>query len=134
MTPHFGPVRRSAKRVRRIIFVTNAAVLFATSAEAQSTMGPLPGPGLLGGGPPPVSAFPSDALREPEDRMRAKGLKECKVGDRVLAEHEGRWISAQVIDVNPAAQYPCKVHLIGRPPSTDASFAAWMLRPEDARP
>ncbi len=56
------------------------------------------------------------------------------MGDRVLAEHEGHWISAQVIEVNPAAPYPCKVHLIGRPPSTDGSFAAWMLRPEDARP
>ena len=107
-------------------------VLCATSAMAQG-MGPLPGPGLLGG-PPPVAAFPDDALREPEDRMRAKGLKACAVGDRVLAEHEGRWISAQVIEVNPAAQYPCKVHLLGRPPSTDGSFAAWMLRPEDARP
>ncbi len=96
-------------------------------------MGPLPGPSLLPG-PPPVSAIPKDALREPEDQMRAKGLKECKAGDCVLASHEGRWISAQVIAVDPAAPYPCKVHLIGRPPSNDSSFAAWMLRPEPSNP
>lgn len=107
-----------------------AAALWAVPSLAQ-TMGPLPPPGLLQG-PPPVSAFPQDALREPEDQMRAKGLAACKVGDRVLASREGRWISAQVIAVDPAAPYPCKVHLIGRPPSSDAAFAAWMLRAEPA--
>jgi hypothetical protein len=113
-----------------------AVFLSATSALAQGLgMGPL-GPGLVQpqGQPPPVSAFPTDVLREPEDQMRAKGLKECKVGDRVLASHEGRWLSAQVIEVNDTAPYPCKVHLIGRPPTSDVSFSAWMLRPEIERP
>lgn len=100
---------------------------WAVSAAAQG-MGPQ-GPGLLLG-PPPVSAVPKDASKEPEDRMRARGLTACKVGDRVLASHEGRWIPAQVIAVDAEAKYPCKVHLLGRPPSMDASFAAWMLRPE----
>ena len=120
---------------RAVPFVV--AFLSATSALAQGLgMGPLPGPGLVQqqGQPPPVSAFPTDVLREPEDQMRAKGLKECKVGDRVLASHEGRWMSAQVIEVNEAAQYPCKVHLIGRPPTSDTAFSAWMLRPETERP
>ena len=110
-----------------------AAFLCATSAAAQS-LAPMQAPGLLGVGPPPVSSEPSDALKEPEDQMRAKGLKDCSVGDRVLARHEGRWISAQVIEVNAAAPYPCKVHLTGRPPTSDTSFSAWMLRPEEARP
>lgn len=105
----------------------------ASSAMAQG-MGPMPGPGLIQGGPPPVSALPQDAMRETEDQMRAKGLKECKVGDRVLAQNENRWVSAQVIAVDPAAQYPCRVHFIGRPPSNDAAFVAWMLRPETVRP
>ncbi|MBS0540021.1 MAG: hypothetical protein JSR47_14745 [Proteobacteria bacterium] len=103
------------------------AILWAASAAAQG-MGPQ-GPGLLQG-LPPVSAVPKDALKEPEDQMRAKGLTSCKEGDRVLASHEGRWIPALVIAVDPEAKYPCKVHLLGRPPSLDASFAAWMLRPE----
>jgi hypothetical protein len=114
------------------------AILFGAMSAAAQSLSPLQAPGLPGpgreGGPPPVSAIPSDALKEPEDQMRAKGLKECNVGDRVLASHEGRWISAIVIEVNATAPQPCKVHLIGRPPSTDTSFAAWMLRPEDARP
>ena len=111
--------------------ITIMAAMFCAFPSLAQTMGPLPAPGLLQG-PPPVSAFPQDALREPEDQMRAKGLAACKVGDRVLASHEGRWISAQVIAVDPAAPYPCKVHLIGRPPSSDAAFAAWMLRAEPA--
>jgi hypothetical protein len=109
------------------------ATLWSAAAFAQG-MGPI-GPGLTppastSQGPPPVSSNPEDGLQEPEDQMRAKGLKECKVGDRVIARHEGKWISAQVIAVNPAERYPCKVHLIGRPPTLDSSFATWMLRPQ----
>ena len=111
--------------VRFVFPVCAVAILWTTGAFAQG-MGPI-GPGLLQT-PPPVSSRPEDGLKEPEDQMRAKGLKECKVGDRVIASHEGQWVSAQVIAVDPAAQYPCKVHLIGRPPTADTSFAAWMLR------
>lgn len=110
--------------------VVLVVVAFWTTSVAAQGMGPQ-GPGLLQG-PPPVSAAPKDALKEPEDQMRAKGLTACAVGDRVLASHEGLWIPAQVIAVDLAAQYPCKVHLLGRPPSLDSSFAAWMLRPEAA--
>ena len=110
-----------------------AAFLCATSAAAQS-LSPMQAPGLLGIGPPPLSSAPGDAARESEEQMRATGLKDCKVGDRVLAKFEDRWISAQVIAVDPAALNPCTVHLIGRPPSTDSSVPAWKLRAEDARP
>jgi hypothetical protein len=110
-----------------------AAFLCATSAAAQS-LSPMQAPGLLGIGPPPLSSSPGDAARESDDQMKATGLKECKVGDRVLAKYEDRWISAQVVAVDPAALNPCTVHLIGRPPSTDSSVPAWKLRAEDARP
>ena len=110
-----------------------AAFLGATSAAAQS-LSPMQAPGLLGIGPPPVSSSPGDATRESEEQMRATGLKECKVGDRVLAKFEDRWISAQVIAVDPAVLNPCTVHLIGRPPSTDTSVPAWKMRAEDTRP
>jgi len=119
--------------VRFVLPVCAVAVLWTTGAFAQG-MGPI-GPGLVQT-PPPVSSQPEDGLKEPEDQMRAKGLTECKVGDRVIASHEGQWLSAQVIAVDLTAKYPCKVHLIGRPPTLDSSFAAWMLRaqPEAARP
>ena len=110
-----------------------AAFLGATSAAAQS-LSPMQAPGLLGIGPPPVSSAPGDATRESDEQMKATGLKNCKVGDRVLAKSEDRWISAQVIAVDPATLNPCTVHLIGRPPSTDSSVPAWKLRAEDARP
>jgi hypothetical protein len=109
----------------RLFPICIIATLWIGPSVAQG-MGPI-GPGLIQG-PPPVSSRPEDGLQEPEDQMRAKGLKECKVGDRVIASHQGRWLSAEVIAVDPGAHYPCKVHLIGRPPSTDSSFAAWMLR------
>ena len=110
-----------------------AAFLCATSVAAQS-LSPMQAPGLLGIGPPPVSSSPGDASRESDEQMKATGLKECKVGDRVLAKFEDRWISAQVIAVDPSVLNPCTVHLIGRPPSTDSSVPAWKLRAEDARP
>jgi len=113
--------------------VTVAAFVCATSAAAQ-TLSPMQAPGLLGIGPPPVSSAPGDAARESDEQMKAAGLKDCKVGDRVLAKYEDRWISAQVIAVDPAALNPCTVHLIGRPPSADSSVPAWKLRAEDARP
>ena len=113
--------------------VTVAAFVCATSAAAQ-TLSPMQAPGLLGIGAPPVSSAPGDAARESDEQMKATGLKECKVGDRVLAKFEDRWISAQVIAVDPATHNPCTVHLIGRPPSTDSSVPAWRLRAEDARP
>jgi hypothetical protein len=114
-----------------------AAFLCATPAAAQTlaqTLAPMQAPGLLGIGPPPVSSSPADAARESDEQMKASGLKECKVGDRVLARYENRWISAQVIAVDPAALNPCTVHLIGRPPSADSSVPAWKLREEVARP
>jgi hypothetical protein len=110
-----------------------AAVLCVTPAVAQ-VPSPMQAPGLLGVGPPPVSSAPGDAARESDEQMKASGLKDCKVGDRVLARFEDRWISAQVIAVDTAAVNPCRVHLIGRPPSTDSSVPAWKLRAEDARP
>jgi hypothetical protein len=110
------------------------AVLLCAGAAAAQSLSPMQGPGLLGVGPPPLKSDPDDALREPEDQMRAKGLKECNVGDRVLARHEGRWVSAMVIEVESGAPHPCKVHMIGRPPTSDTSFSAWMLRPETERP
>ena len=110
-----------------------AAALCAIPAAAQMPS-PMQAPGLLGIGPPPVSSAPGDSLRESDEQMKASGLKDCKVGDRVLARYEDRWISAQVIAVDPAALNPCRVHLIGRPPSTDSSVPAWKLRAEDARP
>jgi hypothetical protein len=110
-----------------------AAFLCATPAAAQ-TLSPMQAPGLLGIGPPPVSSAPGDAMRESDEQMKVTGLKECKVGDRVLAKFEDRWISAQVIAVDPAMLNPCTVHLIGRPPSTDSSVPAWKLRAGDARP
>ena len=113
--------------------VTVAAVLCAAPAAAQS-LSPMQAPGLLGIGPPPVSSSPGDAARESDEQMKATGLKDCKVGDRVLAKFEDRWISAQVIAVDPSVLNPCTVHLIGRPPSTDTSVPAWKLRAEDARP
>lgn len=112
----------------RLSAICVVAVLWTASAFAQS-LGPI-GPGLVQGKPPPVSSKPEDGLQEPEDQMRAKGLKECKIGDRVIVKHDGQWLSAEVIAVDPAAQYPCKVHMIGRPPTMDSSFAAWMLRPQ----
>ena len=117
--------------LRRFFPICAVATLWTTSSFAQG-MGPI-GPALTPPasttqGPPPVSSKPEDGLQEPEDQMRAKGLKECKVGDRVIASHQGQWLSAEVIAVNPAERYPCKVHLIGRPPTLDSSFAAWMLR------
>jgi hypothetical protein len=102
------------------------AAVWTAPSFAQG-MGPI-GPALTTQGPPPVSSRPEDGLQEPEDQMRAKGLKECKIGDRVVANHQGEWLSAEVIAIDPGARYPCKVHLIGRRPSTDSSFAAWMLR------
>jgi hypothetical protein len=117
-----------------VLFCATSALSSVLSPASAQGMGPMPGPGLIQGGPPPVSAVPQDALRETEDQMRAKGLKECKVGDRVLASLDNKWISAQVIAVDPAAPYPCKVHFIGRPPTNDAAFVAWMLRAEEARP
>ena len=110
-----------------------AAFLCATPAAAQS-LSPMQAPGLLGIGPPPVSSAPGDAMRESEEQMRATGLKDCRVGVRVLAKYEDRWISAQVIAVDPAALNACTVHLIGRPPSTDTSVPAWKMRAEDTRP
>jgi hypothetical protein len=110
-----------------------AAVLCATPAAAQ-VPSPMQAPGLLGIGPPPVSSAPGDASRGSDEQLKASGLKECKVGDRVLARFEDRWMSAQVIAVDAAAVNPCRVHLIGRPPSTDSSVPAWKLRAEDARP
>ena len=110
-----------------------AAVLCATSVAAQ-TLSPMQAPGLLGIGPPPVSSTPGDSTRESDEQMKATGLKDCKVGDRVLAKFEDRWISAQVIAVDPATLNPCTVHLIGRPPSTDSSVPAWKLRAGDAKP
>ena len=110
-----------------------AAVLCATSVAAQ-TLSPMQAPSLLGIGPPPVSSTPGDATRESDEQMKATGLKDCKVGDRVLAKYEDRWISAQVIAVDPAVLNPCTVHMIGRPPSADTSVPAWKLRAEDARP
>ena len=115
------------------VAIAVAAFLCATSAAAQS-LSPMQAPGLLGIGPPPVSSAPGDAARESDEQMKATGLKECKVGDRVLAKYEDRWISAQVIAVDPAALNPCTVHLIGRPPSSDSSVPAWKLRAEDTRP
>ena len=112
---------------------TVAAVLCVTPATAQ-TLSPMQAPGLLGIGPPPLSSAPGDAARESDEQMKATGLKDCKVGDRVLAKFEDRWISAQVIAVDPAALNPCTVHLIGRPPSSDSSVPAWKLRAEDTRP
>jgi hypothetical protein len=109
------------------------ALLCATAAAAQ-TLSPMQAPGLLGIGPPPLSSNPGDATRESEEQMKAKGLKDCKVGDRVLAEYEGRWISAQVAEVDQTVLNPCKVHFIGRPPSADISVPTWKLRPEDQRP
>jgi len=110
-----------------------AAFFCATSAAAQS-LSPMQAPGLLGIGPPPLSSAPGDTTRESEEQMRATGLKDCKVGDRVLAEYEGRWISAQVAEVDQTVLNPCKVHFIGRPPSADISVPTWKLRPEDQRP
>jgi hypothetical protein len=93
---------------RRIVALL-AAVFWVLPASAQ--MGPIAptlappaastssGPGLA----PPVSALPQDATRESEDQMRAKGLKECKVGDRVVASQEGQWVPAMVIAVDAAA-------------------------------
>jgi hypothetical protein len=112
--------------LRRFFPICAVAMLWTASSFAQG-MGPI-GPALTTQGPPPVSSKPEDGLQEPEDQMRAKGLKECKVGDRVIARHQGQWLSAEVIAVEPAERYPCKVHLIGRPPTLDSSFAAWMLR------
>ena len=111
------------------------ALLCATSAPAQ-TLSPMQAPGLLGIGPPPVSSNPGDNNRESDEQMRAKGLKECKVGDRALAEFEGRWISAQVVELaqDQSVLNPCRVHFIGRPPSADVSLPPWKLRPEDQRP
>ena len=82
----------------------------------------------------PVAGDPKEAWKEKEDPLRAKGLKECKVGDRVTTSYEGRWVLAEVIEVNAGASYPCKVHMDGKPAATDASFAAWMLRPPEIRP
>ncbi|MEI6201952.1 MAG: hypothetical protein WCP68_08385 [Enhydrobacter sp.] len=112
-----------------------AAIVCATPAAAQ-TLAPMQAPGLLGIGPPPVSSSPGDASRETEEQMKAKGLKACKVGDRVLAEYENRWISAQVVEVSEdqTVVSPCRVHFIGRPPSGDVSVPPWRLRAEDARP
>lgn len=77
----------------------------------------------------PVPGQPQDAWKEKEDPRRAKGLAACTAGDRVLASYDGRWLPAEVIAVDTAAPYPCKVRLVGQPASTDAAFAAWMLRP-----
>ena len=112
----------------RLLPICVIAAFWAAPALAQG-MGPI-GPGLTAIEHPPVSSRPEDGLQEPEDQMRAKGLKECKVGDRVIASHQGQWLSAEVIAVDPAARYACKVHLIGRPPTMDSSFAPWMLRPQ----
>jgi hypothetical protein len=123
-----------ARLMRRAAAVL-AGALWATSAAAQS-LAPLQGPGLLGLGQPPLSSSPGDATRETEEQMKAKGLKACKVGDRVLAEYDNRWISAQVIEVSEdqTVVTPCRVHFIGRPPSADVSVPPWRLRAEDARP
>ena len=110
-----------------------AAFVCATPVAAQS-LSPMQAPGLLGIGPPPLSSTPGDASRESDEQMKATGLKDCKVGDRVLAKFEERWISAQVIAVDPAALNTCTVHFIGRPPTADSSVPAWKLRAEDARP
>ena len=82
----------------------------------------------------PVAGDPREAWKEKEDPLRAKGLKECRVGDRVTASYEGRWVPAEVIAVDTGASYPCKVHMDGKPEATDASFAAWMLRAPETRP
>ena len=117
--------------LRRLLSTFVVATWWVAPAFAQG-MGPI-GPGLTTIEHPPVSSRPEDGLQEPEDQMRAKGLKECKVGDRVIASQQGQWLSAEVIAVNPAERYPCKVHLIGRPPTMDSSFAPWMLRPQPER-
>ena len=78
---------------------------------------------------PPVAGDPKEAWKEKEDPLRAKGLTACKVGDRVSAAYEGEWVPAEVIAVDARGFYPCKIHMDGKPAATDASFAAWMLRP-----
>jgi hypothetical protein len=82
----------------------------------------------------PVAGDPKEAWKEKEDPLHAKGLKDCKVGDRVTASYDGQWVPVEVIEVDAAAPYPCKVHPIGGPPTGDASFSAWMLRPQTERP
>lgn len=99
-------------------FVLAAAALWAAPAFAQKEHAP-------------VAGDPKEAWKEKEDPLRAKGLKACKVGDRVTASHEGQWVLAEVIAVDATSPYPCKVHMEGKPESTDASFAAWMLRARD---
>lgn len=91
-------------------------------------------PSLAQTEPAPLAGDPREAWKEKEDPLRAKGLKECRVGDRVTASYEGSWVPAEVIAVEAGASYPCKVHMDGKPESTDAAFAAWMLRAPASRP
>ena len=106
--------------MRRLAFWAIAVVLAA--------------PSLAQTGHPPVAGDPKEAWKEKDDPLRAKGLTSCKVGDRVTASYEGQWVLAEVIAVDAGASYPCKVHMDGKPEVTDASFAAWMLRPEKPIP
>jgi hypothetical protein len=101
-------------------------------ALAVAALGPLQT--LAQTGQAPLAGDPSEAWKEREDPLRAKGLTACKVGDRVTASYEGQWVPAEVISVDAAAPYPCKVHIDGNPEATDASFSAWMLRLRTERP
>ena len=102
-------------------------------AIAVATLGALPA--LAQTEHPPVAGDPKEAWKEKEDPLRAKGLAACKVGDRVTASYEGQWVPAEVIAVDAGASYPCKIHMDGKPETTDVSFAAWMLRrPEGTNP
>jgi hypothetical protein len=102
--------------------IAAAVLLWTTSSFAQG-MGPLDPPLVS-----PLLGDPKEAWKEKEDPLRGKGLTACQIGDRVTVSYQGQWVPGQVIAVDPAASYPCKVHMIGRPPATDTSFAAWMLR------
>ena len=106
---------------------------FRVIATAIAMLGPLPS--LAQVEHPPMPGDPKEAWKDKEDPLRAKGLTTCKVGDRVTASYEGRWVPAEVIAVEVGASYPCKIRMDGKPEAADVSFAAWMLRrPEDAKP
>ena len=110
------------RRLKFVTIVLALAMLEPLTVVAQSEHAPMPGD-------------PKEAWKEKEDPLRAKGLTACKVGDRVTASYEGQWVPAEVIAVEAGASYPCKVHMDGKPDTTDVSFAAWMLRrPADAKP
>ena len=106
---------------------------FRAIVLALAMLGPLPSFAQTEHSPMPGD--PKEAWKDKEDPLRAKGLTACKVGDRVTASYEGRWVPAEVIAVDAGASYPCRIHMDGKPAATDVSFAAWMLRrPEGANP